>query len=244
MLLPVLSLSDAAAIWDARNNAAEINLKRVNLDYVGDGDEYISDLELATLVDELKTVQHKYDGKNMKSVGGQIDSEIIRPIHSFFDALAEPYQLGRVGFWCWLSNIAYDGYFWDFIKWRFDGNQTINWGITSQARVIEVYFYRAWLRGHKMLEPELENPYEYAERGASDVWRSQILRQDFGRDKEFVKAFLDSVYDQNNKTIIGTTELRTKLIPALRAWTSNASFSHLSYDECLSLIGKLRTQEV
>ena len=56
MLLPVLNISDAAAIWDARNNASEINLNRVTLDYVGEGDEHISDLELATLVDDLRTV--------------------------------------------------------------------------------------------------------------------------------------------------------------------------------------------
>ena len=164
MLLPVLNISDAAAIWDARNNTSEINLNRVTLDYVGEGDEHISDLELATLVDDLRTVRLKYDGKNMKSVGGQIDSEIIRPVHSFFDALAEPFQLGRVGFWCWLSNIAHDGYFWDFIKWRLGGNKPSIGASQVKRGLLEVYFYRAWLRGHKMLEPNLENPYEYAER--------------------------------------------------------------------------------
>ena len=168
MLLPVLNISDAAAIWDARNNASEINLNRVTLDYVGEGDEHISDLELATLVDDLRTVRLKYDGKNMKSVGGQIDSEIIRPVHSFFDALAEPFQLGRVGFWCWLSNIAHDGYFWDFIKWRLGGNKTIHWGITVKRGLLKFISIAPGCATQNQ-EPNLT--IWYAGRGASDVWR-------------------------------------------------------------------------
>ena len=57
----------------------------------------------------------------------------------------------------------------------------INWGITSPGSIIEVYFYRAWLRGQKMYDPSDADPYKYARLGASDVWRSHILRQDFGR---------------------------------------------------------------
>ena len=95
-----------------------------------------------------------------------------------------------------------------------------------------------------MYDPSDADPYKYARLGASDVWRSHILRQDFGRDREFVKAFLDTVYNSSGKVVISTNEMRTKLIPALRAWTSSASFSHLSYNENLELIKYLREQGV
>ena len=92
-----------------------------------------------------------------------------------------------------------------------------------------------------MYDCDLKDPYRYAKLGSSDVWRSHILRQDFGSDREFVKAFLDTIYDRNGNTLIGTEELRTQLIPSIRAWTSNSTFSHLTYKENLELIRELRT---
>ena len=179
-------------------------------------------------------------------MAGSIDAQVVEPLHEILTASgATAFQLSQLGFWRWLSNVACGGYLWDFIKWRFDnGNQLVNWGITSQGQIIEVYFYRAWLRAHKMHDPHSSDPYKYAKLGSSDVWRSHILRQEFGRDKEFVKAFLDTIYDQNGATVIGTNELRTKLIPALRAWTSNSTYSHLSYKENLELIASLRKDVV
>jgi hypothetical protein len=110
--------------------------------------------------------------------------------------------------------------------------------------MVEVYFYRAWLRGHKMFEGSGADPYHYAKKGASDVWRSHILRQEFGRDREFVKAFLDTIYDEDGDTRIGTEDIRKTVIPALRAWTSSASFSHLGYNENLKLIQHLISEGV
>ena len=244
MRVPLLNLDDAAKIWLARNTKAEIDFSKIEHEYFGDDQEDLSDYELEELQDALRTVMHDHDGKNMKAYGRVIDSKVVKPVHSILSRCAEPYQLGRLEFWAWLSNYACDGFFWEFLKWRYDSNQMMNWGITSPTRIVEVYFFRAWLRGQKMYDPKGENPYKYAEKGGSDVWRSHILRVDFGKDKECVKAFLDTIYDDQGNTQIGTTELRTKLIPALRSWSSNASFSHLSYDECLSLISKLRNQEV
>ena len=95
-----------------------------------------------------------------------------------------------------------------------------------------------------MFEPDASDPYQYVKKGATDMWRSHILRQEFGRDKEFVKAFLDTVYDEQGKTVVGTSELRKELIPAIRAWTSGGLFSHLSYKENLELLKLLKEQKV
>lgn len=243
MRLQSISVESAQKIWDARAVDIKPNMASVNIDYIGDGEDLLTDLELDDLVSKLKNIQKKYKGKNFKTIGGQIDAELPEIIHGELDTLSDIHALSNIGFWRWLSNVACDGFFWHFIMWRFDSDKVINWGITSPANSIEVYFYRAWLRGHKMADKSLPDPYKYARIGTSDVWRSHILRQDFGRDREFVKAFLDTLYDETGKTLVGTNELRQDLIPAIRAWTSSATFSHLTYKESLDLIKKLRTEE-
>ena len=52
------------------------------------------------------------------------------------------------------------------------------------------------------------------------------------------------VYDKDGNTLVGTEELRKKLVPALRAWTSGSTFSHLSYTENVELIRKLKIEGI
>ena len=95
-----------------------------------------------------------------------------------------------------------------------------------------------------MVDDALPDPYLYAKKGSSDFWRSHVFRQEFGRDREFVKAFIDTVYSPDGATKVGTNELRKKLIPALRAWTSGATFAHLSYEQSFELIQQLRAEDL
>ena len=233
-------------IWNVRKANKTISFDEKKIDIIGPEDEdLLSDLELDDLVDRLRDVEARFAHKSIKSIGGLIDATLPEIIHSELFCRANVHQLSQIGFWRWLSNIASDGYFWNFINWRFGNSEKLlNWGITNPGSIIEVYFYRAWLRGHKMIEPNAKDPYRYARIGASDMWRSHILRQDFGRDKEFVKAFLDTVYDDKGKAVVGTTELREKLIPAIRAWTSGGSFSHLTYNESLELMQAFKEQGI
>lgn len=243
MKVPAISNDQASVVWNSLNDHGTYEgVGELVFDYIGDDAEVsFSDLDLSDLADELSAIRFSYLTDNKKISGGAIDSDIVEPIHRCLTSAGlTPTQLSHLGFWRWLSNIACNHIFWHFIKWRYGSDIQQNWGITSQGSIIEVYFYRAWLRGHKMFDETLSDPYHYARIGSSDVWRSHILRQEFGRDKEFVRAFLDTVYDDSGKTVIGTEELRKKLIPALRAWSSNSTFSHLSYSENLELIRILR----
>lgn len=244
MKVPTITKDQAISAWDSMNNEGAYDASKVECEYIGeDGDnEKFSDMELYDLWTSLAEIINKYEKANRLIQGGIIDSEIIEPLYITLTSKSiSPFQLSHIGFWRWLSNVAYSGKFWSFIKWRFNSDKQINWGICSPSSVVEVYFYRAWLRAHKMHDENLSDPLHYARIGGSDIWRSHILRQDFGRDREFVKAFLDTIYDENGKVMVSTQELRTELIPALRAWTSNSTFSHLSYEENLKLIDWLRT---
>lgn len=243
MKIPSITNDQAVIAWNALHDHGTFGgVGELVVDYIGDDSEVtFSDIDLYDLADEISAVRIRYLGKNNKAIGGIIDSEIVEPIHRcLLEAGITARQLSSLGFWRWFSNIACNHVFWNFIKWRYGSDIQQNWGITSQGSIIEVYFYRAWLRGHKMYDANLKDPYHYAKLGSSDVWRSHILRQDFGRDREFVKAFLDTIYDVNGRTVVGTDELRTQLIPAIRAWTSNSTFSHLTYKENLELIQNLR----
>ena len=233
MSIPIISLEDATSIWSDRMQNEKFDHKQITIDSIGEG-TCITDFELDLLVGQLRKVM-KGGGS-----GGEVDSQITEIVHSKLSVIADVSQLSHIGFWRWLSNVASDGFFSEFIMWRLNSKKSINWGVTSQNRIVEVYFYRAWLRGHKMYDPTESDPYKYSKIGSSDVWRSHILRQDFGKDREFVKAFLDSVYSSKGKTVIQTKELRERVIPALRAWTSGSTFTHLSYKENLELIQKLR----
>ena len=244
MKLQSISLDVSNDIWNKMMADNDYQPEFVNIDEIGTFDQTLSDLELESLVDSLRDIQSKYGEKNKKTVGGLIDSEVCVVMHRELVNFANPRELSHIGFWRWLSNIARNGFFSQFIKWRMPSEpgktaNPVNWGIVSAGSIIEVYFYRAWLRAHKMYDLALSDPYYYAKLGGSDIWRSHILRQDFGRDREFIKAFLDVLHDEKGKQKIGTDDLRKKLIPGIRSWTSSGSFSHLSYDESYALINRI-----
>ena len=243
MRLQTISNDQASDAWNAMLEDNYFDAAGVEYGLIGPDDDHIlTELELQPIVDALDEIQNHYVDVS-KANGGAIDAAIVEPIHRTLFPLATAFQLSQLGFWRWLSNVAYSGRFWNFINWRLDSTNQVNWGVTSQAKIVEVYFYRAWIRGHKMHESGRDDPYYYAKKGASDVWRSHILRTDFGRDKEAVKAFLDIVYDDSGKAVIGSSALRKTVIPALRAWGAGASFSHLSYEEVFGLIEKLIKEE-
>lgn len=235
--LPNIDIESAAKAWE-RHTDGSFNAQDFSCYFPSHdtGIENLTEADMFEFHSDFSRIREEYDGKNMKNYGGYVDSEIVEVIHSTFKPQASTYDLSQAGFWMWLSNIAMDGFLWDFIAWRFGANAAkVNWGITNSSNfMIEGYLSRAWLRGHKMFDPSLPEPYEYAKKGLSDLWRSHILRTEFGKDREFVKAFLD-VIDENS---ISSKQTRISLIPAIRAYTSNAAFSHLNYEDCKKILIK------
>jgi hypothetical protein len=249
MRLPTITNDTAASVWNSMNETGEFDAGGVSVEFIGDdADAPLTNMDLEELMEALDGVKAKYAGRfsngHPKALGGQVDVDLIEPVHSICSKFADVGQLSELGFWRWLSNVALSGYFWHFIAWRYEKKEQVNWGITSPRNAVEVLLYRSWLRGQKMFDGALEDPYEYAKRGTSDVWRSHILRQDFGKDVNFVRAFLDSCWDKQGSRILSDTKLRQRLIPALRSWTSNATYSHLTYDECIALIQERAEAEI
>ncbi|NKI35118.1 hypothetical protein HFP89_08060 [Wenzhouxiangella sp. XN79A] len=242
MKYPCLDLDPAIYAWNARASGEDPSFDKLSIYASGSGDDELTDLEIEDFRRDFENIvcpfMEKYPDALPKSQGGKFDALIVECVYRFFSEILPVEALSDLAFWRWLSIVSSRGYFWEFLLWRFPNKVQINWGIAPPADAREVYFLRAWLRGHLMYDPDLEDPLEYAKKGGGDVWRSHILRQEFGRDREFVKAFLD--YLEAKK--LSSDELRKKLIPALRAWTALGSFAHLTYQECATLIENLHNE--
>ena len=238
--LPAIEQDEAGRIFNKRFLEEDVNSLKIKPYFIPElsTDPQWSALKIGALKNDLIALRDRYAKPGVDKFSGEarlIDSEVIPIIHSHLKLVAEPYTLNQISFWAYLSNLA--GHeFWDFIRWRYgstdDNHDRINWGIGSQQRINEVYFYRAWVRGHLLYDESLSDPYEYAKKGGSDNWRSHLLRREFAYDKEFIKAFLD--YVDNEK--VTADPMRKTLIPSINAWSSSASFVGLTYDESYELI--------
>jgi len=239
MKLRVISRDDASNAWIARFRGEDFEESQLVYSHIPEDDslQTLSVIELDELVEELENIKDQFsNGEGCfkgKSHAESCDAAVVEPVHRVLSKYATPYQLSHVGFWQYLSNIACQGFFWNFISWRYSGSdKQSNWGMVAQSSLAEIYFYRAWARGHRMYDQSLADPYEFAKKGAVDNWRSHILRVEQGFDQEFVKAFF-VVVDEDK---IKAPDIRNKLIPAIKIWQSNAGFFSLSYEEAKTLL--------
>jgi hypothetical protein len=243
MRLPSISHDAANTVWIARAQGMQPDTTSIQILPIDGGDDdfsIFSVMDLDEFIGSLSEIRSKFSNPDGAFAGksAEVDSLVVEPIHVAMSGKANPFQLSQLGFWRWLSNSAHQD-IWAFIDWRFkrgdEFGQKVNWGVTSSSALHEVYFYRAWIRAHKMYDPNLSDPYRYAKIGSSDNWRSHILRVEPGYDREFVKAFLDIVEEKK----INADEMRNVVIPSLRAWSSNAGFFALDYESAKKLIGHL-----
>jgi len=243
MRLPSISHDAANTVWIAHTQGVQPDTTSLQIVPIDGGDDDLSMfsvMDLDDLIGALHQIMSDYSNSSGAFSGksAEVDSLVVEPMHKALMGKADPFQLSQLGFWRWLSNSAHHD-IWAFIDWRFkrgeEHGQKVNWGVTSSTALHEVYFYRAWVRAHKMFDSSLEDPYHYAKIGSSDNWRSHILRVEPGYDREFVKAFLDVVEEQK----INAEEMRNLVIPSLRAWSSNAGFFALDYEAAKKLINHL-----
>ena len=188
---------------------------------------------------KLETIKDHYPEINTKQSGGKFDVEIIPIIHNSFKKY-DIEIITNAGFWRWLSTYAYDGWFYELIEWRYKFSDDtivdqINWGIGNDNLIIEFYFYRNWLRGEIGYDEDRKNRYELAQLGDIDFWRSHILRQEYGRDRNFVKALLIILFHEK-KYSFSIKTIRQELVPQIRSWYATGSFTHLNHNDCYEVV--------
>ena len=242
--LPAISQDEATKLLNARfldRDVARLKIQPYYIPEVSDEGK-ISRIKLGEMKNKMQHIMDKLSKSGEENYSGKaavVDAEIIPIIHGCLKDLASPYALNQMSFWAFLSNLSDDGFYWEFIRWRFgssaDDHNVLNWGICPQQSIEEVYLYRAWARGHLFYDESLSDPYEYAKKGGSDLWRSHLLRREYAYDKNFIKAFLD--FSESNNVV--TKLMRGRLIPSITAWSSSASFVGLTYEESYELIDYL-----
>lgn len=175
-----------------------------------------------------------------------------------FEALAAPilhealelpeFVAGHREFWAWFTFVAADGRFVQVVEKRFDraaGDakglmaQDVNFGITSKAEVYEGLFARLWWRAHRFYDPAADDPYDIARRGYIDLWRSHILRQDYGASRTMAKALIEYLFPEPGQ-ISGHDKILVRELPKLvRAQNAVMALELLSLDQCRELLDEL-----
>ena len=143
-------------------------------------------------------------------------------------------------FWLWLTFGAADGQFCEIVDWRFGtqgGIGEVNYGLTSKAQIWEGLFARLWFRGHIGRGKSRNDPYSVAKRGDMDIWRSHVIRQEYGRCASVAKALVRFQYpDAKGKSRrLKVTELRA-LAKRLRVLDASICFEMLDESAVTELI--------
>ena len=145
-------------------------------------------------------------------------------------------------FWIWLTFAAAGGKLIDFVDWRFGTQKSIdavNYGIGRPSAIWEGLFARLWWRGRVGFEPTADDPYALARRGDVDIWRSHIIRQEYGRSRNMALALLRFQYPTDTT---GPGKLKIKhlreLVKRLRVVDANTSYEVLKNIDLDELIKK------
>ena len=146
------------------------------------------------------------------------------------------------GFWRWITFGACDDELCRLVDWRFGSQRSIadvNYGIASRANIWEGLYARLWLRGHLGHSSSGGDPYDVARRGDMDIWRSHILRQEFGRCRKLARALVCYQYPAgraaSRRGRLRVQHLRD-LAKRLRILHASVSFEILDYDAVYAIV--------
>jgi hypothetical protein len=153
-------------------------------------------------------------------------------------------------FWMWLTFASLGTKMVELVDLRIKKGDSIpsevNFGITTRANVYEALYARLWWRGYRFFDPSAENPYELAERGDIDFWRSHILRQNFSRADAMTRAFVKFILPDHKRSSGLDTDLMRGVAKKLKARYTSCCFEALDEEQCrhilLELAGEVRDE--
>ncbi len=144
-------------------------------------------------------------------------------------------------FWIWLTIGSGFDYPATLVTWRhgrdespFDARDD-NYGLTTNLE--GGFFSRAWLRANAVYDPARDDPFELAQRGDQDLWRSHILRTEYGQVPSLAKALLLFQYpDAHPENAKVTTAVIREIAKELRRRQATTAFELLSFEEARELV--------
>lgn len=178
------------------------------------------------------------------------DDALPRNMGMTFEALAAPLVHSRLRldaatatsreFWLWLSFAACDGRYADIVDWRFGGRLDIgpeNYGIVSRGQLREGLFARLWLRGDIGYDASSEDPYSLARRGDMDIWRSHVMREEYGRFRPLAAALIRYQYpDASPESRRLTNKSLRELAKRIRMLDATIAYETLEPDQLARII--------
>lgn len=147
-------------------------------------------------------------------------------------------------FWTWLTFSGCGTDFMEIVLKRFPGKKgnkpkKVNFGITTQANVFEGLYARIWWRGYRFYDPSAANPYDLAERGYVDLWRSHIIRERYSYGENMARAFIKFMYPKHGTVSGHDVTMMRAIPPRLKARHTSCCFESLSEEDCQKIIQEL-----
>jgi len=136
----------------------------------------------------LEAVRRKTPKRPVGGVtrGGHFEANANELLHRRLAALPRQVLLDR-GFWRWISVTMLR----EIIDWRHNAEdgvvKDLNFGIGAP---VEGLAYRLFMRADLALDVGAEDPYWLSRFPNQDLWRSHLLRQNYGRAFELRRALL------------------------------------------------------
>lgn len=239
MTHPTMPIEAARDALQKRNNGESWSC-RPFVRHQGDG-EHFEESRPERLLSRLLAIKDAI-GKDPlpKNMAKDFESQSAEAVHQEL-ALDTSTACSRE-FWLWLTFAAEAGQFLQFVDWRFGTQKSIapvNYGIGRQSEIWEGLFARLWWRGQVGYDPALDDPYRMARRGDVDIWRSHIIRQEYGRCRNMALALLGFQYPTDDP---GAGKLRIshlrELVKRLRVMDANIAYEVMDEPSLQELIRK------
>lgn len=238
MRYPTVSITEGSRTLDALRQGESVTPEVV---WVGEGSDSF-DLDLVDdLAFELQSVRRdlgepdRGDARYFARFEGQA-ARVVHHTLALPPAIAVDHE-----FWIWLVLGGQHDYLAKLVTWRHgDGSDKFgardsNYGLTTS---LEGGFYsRVWFRADVVYDEDRSEPYELAERGDQDLWRSHILRTDYGQIPNVARALLLFQYpDSSPDTPSVKTKVMREMAKELRRRHSASAYELLSYAEAKNLV--------
>lgn len=238
MRYPTISIAEGRRALDALRHGVAYTPEAV---WVGEGSKDF-DLDLVDdVVMELQSLR-KDLGEPVRGdprYFSRFEGLAARAVHETLElppAVAVDHE-----FWIWFVLGGQHDYLAKLVTWRHGvgeeafGALDVNYGLTTN---LEAGLYsRMWLRADLVYDDSRNDPYELAERGDQDLWRSHILRTEYGQVPNVARALLLFQYpDSSPYTPTVKTKVMREMAKELRRRQAASAYELLDFTEAQDLV--------
>ncbi len=181
-----------------------------------------------------------------KRIDGDFDSQACSTLHSDLSIGAQ--AAADTSFWRWLA-FYNNGALASIVKARFgDGTTPKHFGV--EGGLDDCYLKMLWFRANSVFvaEGSIEQQYELAHFGGADLWRSHILRPEYGRNTPLVRALVRFVRDRKlpigDRNNPGAKLGVRDLAPEIRNQAFNYALELMSEDDAYQFLDSLLASSV